>query len=915
MASPFAVFRKHQKIMLVVLVGLSMLSFVIFDAVQNVGDIGSMPPTLVVLAFAALIGAVAWVFGINNAKSSEYGSIGLIAGLAIGLLFVLRTRQSDSVTTGGLDLSRNQMIGLMNTRTTANRFVMQAVDKTAADPNSQEASFRARMSQFGFGFPEDRMEEDVILGELLRREADKIGLQLPDSAVLDYIKQLTNDRMTAEDFREIRQELGVSESELIASLKDELRARQAANLLYSRVDLPPAVDWEFSQQLQVRQTATTAAVPVSAFVNDKAEPPQAELEALFQEYRQNAPGQLPNGKPQEGRPGFYQPARIKLAYVTPDYQAFERQVEGSITDEMVAERYQRDYVDAPKKPASNIPSLFPDGQIPGLSLPGVNGPSLNPSGPMLAPPSPTEPPATTPATPEAAPPATPDAPPATPDAAVPPATAPESSTPAVPPATESAPPPATPDSPSPPAVEEKSNEGCDDPVAVPAAETPTGEAATPAPDAAAPPAADATPAPADATPAAVPPSATPPVNESPAGDTPAVPAPAGEPATPAAAAPPAAAPPVGDAAANDPFPVIPGETPPPVPSTPIPPLDDALKAEIREQLLAEKTAAAIEAAMAAAIEEIGNKIAINVHAQPGSPQLLTVDAATKLVEAYAAAHHFSYVQSDLMSYQELLKSDDYPVAQFKRPMPGSPFQTFTVADELFSSSKQDYFRPRQIEDRDAGGKVRDRAIYWKLAHEPGYVPESMSEERVRNNVVQTWRELQARKKAEERAKQIAELVRKSGKPMLEALADTTITGAPGSTLLSIMQTGQFAWMRQTIVPAMTLQGFDFAPVRSQIPGLEPVGDDFMRTVFRDLGPGDVGVAPSADRSVYYVVKIDTRIPATEEEWTIVRNNFLSGDEDSALDRLGNQLLSSEIPHWADELFRRYDVQLASRATE
>ncbi|MCA9056640.1 MAG: hypothetical protein KDA75_22585, partial [Planctomycetaceae bacterium] len=152
----------------------------------------------------------------------------------------------------------------------------------------------------------------------------------------------------------------------------------------------------------------------------------------------------------------------------------------------------------------------------------------------------------------------------------------------------------------------------------------------------------------------------------------------------------------------------------------------------------------------------------------------------------------------------------------------------------------------------------------------------------------------------------------SDQPMLETLSDETITGKEGSQLLNIMQTGQFAWMRQQIVPAMTLQGFDFAPARSSIPGLEPVGDDFMRTVFRELQTGDVGVAPSIDRSVYYVVKIDSRIPADDEQWTIVRNNFLSGQNDAAQDRLGGEMLSSEIPNWGDELFRKYDVQFISQ---
>ncbi|MFV0442603.1 MAG: hypothetical protein ACK5Q5_03425 [Planctomycetaceae bacterium] len=901
MSSPFQIFRKHQKILLVVLVGLSMLSFVIFDAVQQFGNISNMPATLTVITLALLVGAVAWAFGLSNQKSSEYGSIGLIAGAAIGLVFMLQGRRADTVTLGEFQISQTDLSNLMNHRMVANRFVQRAVERTNPDMNEFQRSMLLRQSQFGFGHPEDQLDQDVILGDLLRREGKKVGMELPDSAVHAFIKRVTNDKMTREAFKEIRNELRVSEADIVDSIRQELLAREAALTLYSRVDLPPAVDWEFSQQLQVRETATTAGVPVSAFVDDKSEPPTAELQQLFEAFKANLPGVTSTGRIEEGRPGFYQPPRIKLAYVTPDYQAFENQVQGTVTDAEIEARYQKDYVEAAQKPDDG--PAFPE--MP--TIPGLDGLGITPSmGPALTPPTP-NPETTTPKTakpkPEAAPETKADSE-AKPDLEVKP-------TPEVKAAPEAKPSPETTPAPeakaaSPAKEDSVSNEkapaseqdptqldadqGCDDQPTetAPAAEAPAEMPADAAPSN---PAQEEADKPADDKPAAASPPA--PADNKPAAESPAIP--------PAPA----------DKAAQTSDGISIPDTPepaPPVPSTPVRPLDDTLKAEIREQLIMDKTDLALEKAMSEAIEKIRNEIGRNVHAPPGSASLLTVEAATEQIEAYAAAHNFRYVESELMSYSELLKSDDVPVAQF-RLQTGGFLQQPTVADELFSTSPKDTFRPRQADHRDRNGKVIDRAIYWKLDHHQAYEPANLDDERVRKQVVQTWRELNARKLAEARAKELADLVRGSDKPMLETLADVTVSGKAGTQLVNIMQTGQFSWMRQTIVPAMTLQGFDIAPERSTVPGVENAGNDFMHAVFEDLKSGDVGVAPNADRSTYYVVKVDTRTPSTEAEWTTLRNNFLSGQNDNLVERLGAEMYNSEVPYWANELFRKYDVRL------
>lgn len=82
MRSPFEIFRRHQKILTVILVGMAMFSFVICGAIQ---DPQNIPAGLMILAIAALMAGVFWVAGLQSGKSNEYSIWGLVAGVLIGV--------------------------------------------------------------------------------------------------------------------------------------------------------------------------------------------------------------------------------------------------------------------------------------------------------------------------------------------------------------------------------------------------------------------------------------------------------------------------------------------------------------------------------------------------------------------------------------------------------------------------------------------------------------------------------------------------------------------------------------------------------------------------------------------------------------------------------------------------------------
>ncbi len=102
---------------------------------------------------------------------------------------------------------------------------------------------------------------------------------------------------------------------------------------------PPEQQWDFFQRATVRQDMEFAKIPVSAFVDQIAEPTDVELTTFYDRYKNLAPTARGRITRTEGwtepvelmtpEPAFAVPRRIKLAYVTarlPDYQPTEKEI-------------------------------------------------------------------------------------------------------------------------------------------------------------------------------------------------------------------------------------------------------------------------------------------------------------------------------------------------------------------------------------------------------------------------------------------------------------------------------------------------------------------------------------------------------------------------------------------------------------
>lgn len=189
------------------------------------------------------------------------------------------------------------------------------------------------LEQIQFTFGNDDFEKDVIFGDLLRREATRLGISVNDDAVTDFIKMVSDQKLSTQDFREVKQELHVGDHFIFDVLRDEIAARMAAEMTFPRAVATPQQRWEAFRKVNVKNSIEATTIPVEAFVKSVKDPTDSDLRSFFKDHAEK----FPTAK---GDPGFRQPARAKLAYLEADYETIEAKV-APPTDEEVAEYYEK----------------------------------------------------------------------------------------------------------------------------------------------------------------------------------------------------------------------------------------------------------------------------------------------------------------------------------------------------------------------------------------------------------------------------------------------------------------------------------------------------------------------------------------------------------------------------------------------
>ena len=894
MSTPFEYIRRHQKVALTAVTGMAILSFLLGDVMAG----GQMSPLVMSSLIVGCFALVGWVWGTSDGKSSENAIFGGVLGLALTLVFMFMTRPPAAVTATSGNISTSELGELSRSRAIANRMVNLVYFESHPNDGFMSQYLAQRdLPKFMFNFGLPNQTAEVVLSELLNREAKYLGINITDEAVMAFLKEVAGTdpggevKLTKNIYADAIKNTcggypGMTEDTVIDAIRHELRARQAAKILVGGNRMTPADVWELHRKLNTRESAQFVALPVEEFVDKNATPTDAELAEFFNTYKGNFPNSTPQGQLEEGRPGLYLPRRVRLAYVEANYEELEKAA-GEVTEEEIKKRYEERYMRA-------MPEINPHGE---LSLPDF---------PVL-PNVPKAPEATTAPVTEGTPAEKPAEPaaetekPAEEKPAEPAAPAAEEK-PAAPAAEESK--PAEPAAPAPetkPEEPAKKPEGSSfrprmsslQPVAL-IEDAP----ATPEKPAEAAPAAEAEkPADKPAEPAATP------AEEKPA--EPAAEKPAEEPAAPATEQPAGEAPLTVPPVAGD----VDGDGDPAPPTSQVRPLDEALRQQIRDELLAEKTRPLVDAKINAArdfMSDLHTGVVEYLNHQRDdadktielSKDALTPEEATKRLKEYAEKNGLTYTETPLMSLEDLMKSEDHPLGNAMAGRMGR------VVDMINRSQSDDLYTPSTAFDIAQKGNY----AYWKIEDVAAHEPKSLEELGVKDMAIQAWRQYKARPAVEKRAQELAEIVSKSDKPMAEALTDQTVTGVEKDKgiFVTVKSTGEFSWLQRSMAPSQFNQ--DNSPRFGTIQGVEGVNDKFMEKVFNEMQPGATAVVPNADRSIFYVMHIDKRTPATEAEIAVMRKQFLESQGELSQYAVGLSRANDES--FVDRLFVKHGVKMS-----
>ena len=687
-------------------------------------------------------------------------------------------------------------------------FLSEVVQETVRREGTPKGPgvFRDQFGRYSPGITVAENDETIIQKMLLAAKAESLGVKVDDAAVKAFLNQLSDGELSENDLGVVYNKTiagRMTQQHLMDQLQRELLAQQM--LMMTRAGLfvvPPHEAWSYHNRMRRRVQTEMVALKVDSFKDKVSKiPTDAEIKMLYDEGKNRFPN------PYSPEPAFKRRHKLAFEYVRAESGKLQEEEAAKIKETITDEEIEKHYADNKERyRVIEVPDSEP------AAPPADSTPEATPEGSEKPAPEATPKVDATPEPPAKAEPAQEKPAPSEPAPSVPAPSSPEPA--AAPPIGDQA---------------DASEEANGDELEVTEAEAAVPNAA------------------------AVPPAGTEPSTE---------PAPAAaaaakttEPASEEKPAPAAA-----EAAAPASEPSAPATETPPVPAVEAPaaenkpeepkykPLDDKLRAEIRDEMATDRSRQPAQERLNKALDEI--KAEIEVYGR----QVRRIDVAKSGAkpqpvdyEKMATERGFTAGKIDAT---DALGIEKYELGKaYEMAFTSWPPQRVSFAQKAFLDSSQP-FRTQRIKSAELDVEF----LYWNVAEEAAYVPELKD---IRDEVIDAWKRREALVIAKAEAEKLAK----------EASADKAL----GESLsahdgLDIIQPAPFSWMSTGTTPF----GGAGAPTLSQVDGVEAAGNEFMKSVF-SLKNGEVGVAIDQPEAMVYVVRIAAETPSDE----MLKEQFLA----------------------------------------
>lgn len=311
MASPFRLFRKHVKPLLVLFGVLIIFVFVIGDSLSV-------------------------IMGSGSERSTPSGS---------------RKPGAVAVRWDGGKLTNAELSRLVMRTRILNALQRQILEEGARAVFAGGGTSLPRLRVEPLNLPErldQGAEQELVLRQICAAKARELGMQVSDGQVVSFLQQLGRGYVSVDNIRQMISRLqvgtGVATVDYVLNgLREELLVRNyLASYWFARYTVTPDQRWEDWLKMNDRVIVEAAAIPIEMFLVDVPEPTEEELKEFFEKYKDRVPrpDRVMGIEMPSPEPGFAVPRRVELQFVAAEYAKLLDQAESEVTDEEIEQFYE-----------------------------------------------------------------------------------------------------------------------------------------------------------------------------------------------------------------------------------------------------------------------------------------------------------------------------------------------------------------------------------------------------------------------------------------------------------------------------------------------------------------------------------------------------------------------------------------------
>ncbi|MEX0586512.1 MAG: hypothetical protein WD176_07710, partial [Pirellulales bacterium] len=211
--------------------------------------------------------------------------------------------------------------------------------------NDRDASRELQDVRLDHFAAESKNDEEIVGLFVFWQKAQDLGVTIGDSAVLEWIRSLSYDRVESDQITRIIAQLqfrgqSAGKASLFDDIRMELAAREVSRMLSLKRGLwdlgaTPAQRWDYFCRMNRKVKAQLVALPVDDFVDEVPAPSEEVLNQFYEEHKDKIP------TPDSMEPGFKLPRRLRFEYLKADWVKFFENAKGEVTEKEIAEEFKK----------------------------------------------------------------------------------------------------------------------------------------------------------------------------------------------------------------------------------------------------------------------------------------------------------------------------------------------------------------------------------------------------------------------------------------------------------------------------------------------------------------------------------------------------------------------------------------------